>query len=121
MTDSQRILDSIRHRVRVLRLTDRATLSELGLSGAQLFLVHEPEPNIGRAATTEGVPIAPSAADAIHATRIPLERSSMRGSFLSALSRLIGIVTRSDLLKVHGSARGRQRLTLGFWYSYGHK
>lgn len=41
MTDSQRILDSIRRLVRYLRLTDRATQSELGLSGAQLFVLHE--------------------------------------------------------------------------------
>ncbi len=41
MTDSQRIFDSIRHLVRLLRLTDRAVQSELGLSGAQLFVIHE--------------------------------------------------------------------------------
>ncbi len=41
MTDSQRILDSIRRLVRLLRLTDRAVQTELGLSGAQLFVVHE--------------------------------------------------------------------------------
>lgn len=41
MTDSQRILDSIRRLVRLLRLTDRAAQSELGLSGAQLFVLHE--------------------------------------------------------------------------------
>lgn len=41
VTDSQRILDSIRHLVRLLRLTDRAVQSELGLSGAQLFVIHE--------------------------------------------------------------------------------
>ncbi len=41
MTDSQRILDSIRRLVRLLRLTDRATQGELGLSGAQLFVLHE--------------------------------------------------------------------------------
>lgn len=41
VSDSQRILDSIRHLVRLLRLTDRAVQSELGLSGAQLFVIHE--------------------------------------------------------------------------------
>ena len=41
MTDSQRILDSIRRLVRLLRLTDRAAQTELGLSGAQLFVLHE--------------------------------------------------------------------------------
>lgn len=41
VTDSHRILDSIRRLVRHLRLTDRATQSELGLSGAQLFVLHE--------------------------------------------------------------------------------
>lgn len=43
MTDSQRILDSIRRLVRLLRLTDRAMQSEVGLSGAQLFVLHELE------------------------------------------------------------------------------
>ena len=37
VTDTQRILDSIRRLVRLLRLTDRAIQSERGLSGAQLF------------------------------------------------------------------------------------
>lgn len=41
LTDTQRILDSIRRLVRLLRLTDRAAQSELGLSGAQLFVLHE--------------------------------------------------------------------------------
>ena len=41
MTDTQRILDSIRRLVRLLRLTDRAAQSALGLSGAQLFVLHE--------------------------------------------------------------------------------
>jgi MarR family transcriptional regulator, lower aerobic nicotinate degradation pathway regulator len=41
LTDTQRILDSIRRLVRLLRLTDRATQSETGLSGAQLFVLHE--------------------------------------------------------------------------------
>ena len=41
MTDAQRILDSIRRLVRLLRLTDRAIQSERGLSGAQLFVLHE--------------------------------------------------------------------------------
>ncbi|HJW96049.1 MAG TPA: MarR family winged helix-turn-helix transcriptional regulator [Thermoanaerobaculia bacterium] len=41
MTDSQRILDAIRRMVRLLRLSDRAAQSELGLSAAQLFVLHE--------------------------------------------------------------------------------
>ncbi|HJT18621.1 MAG TPA: MarR family transcriptional regulator, partial [Thermoanaerobaculia bacterium] len=41
MTDSQRILDAIRRLVRLLRLTDRAAQGQLGLSGAQLFVLHE--------------------------------------------------------------------------------
>jgi MarR family transcriptional regulator, lower aerobic nicotinate degradation pathway regulator len=41
LTDSQRILDSIRRLVRLLRLTDRAAQNELGLSGTQLFVLHE--------------------------------------------------------------------------------
>ncbi len=41
VTDSQRIFDSIRRLVRLLRLTDRAAQSELGLSAAQLFVLHE--------------------------------------------------------------------------------
>ncbi|HUJ15745.1 MAG TPA: MarR family winged helix-turn-helix transcriptional regulator [Thermoanaerobaculia bacterium] len=41
MNDSQRILDGIRRLVRLLRLTDRAAQSQLGLSGAQLFVLHE--------------------------------------------------------------------------------
>ncbi|HEU5479463.1 MAG TPA: MarR family transcriptional regulator [Candidatus Tumulicola sp.] len=41
MTDTQRILDSIRRLVRLLRLTDRAAQSEVGLSAAQLFVLHE--------------------------------------------------------------------------------
>jgi MarR family transcriptional regulator, lower aerobic nicotinate degradation pathway regulator len=41
LTDSQRVLDAIRRLVRLLRLTDRAAQSELGLSGAQLFVLHE--------------------------------------------------------------------------------
>lgn len=41
MTESQRILDSIRRLVRLLRLTDRASQTELGLSAAQLFVVQE--------------------------------------------------------------------------------
>jgi DNA-binding MarR family transcriptional regulator len=43
VADSQRILDSIRRLVRLLRLTDRAAQSELGISGAQLFVLHELE------------------------------------------------------------------------------
>ena len=41
MTDSQRILDSIRRLVRLLRLADRAAQNEVGLSGAQLFVLQE--------------------------------------------------------------------------------
>jgi DNA-binding MarR family transcriptional regulator len=41
MTDSQRILDSIRRLVRLLRLADRAAQSAVGLSGAQLFVLQE--------------------------------------------------------------------------------
>src|SRR6185369_6780665 len=41
MTDSQRILDAIRRMVRLLRLSDRAARNQLGLSGAQLFVLHE--------------------------------------------------------------------------------
>ena len=45
MTDTQRILDSVRRLVRLLRLADRAAQREVGLSGAQLFVVQE----LGRA------------------------------------------------------------------------
>jgi DNA-binding MarR family transcriptional regulator len=41
MTDSQRILDSIRRLVRLLRLADRAAQNDLALSGAQLFVLQE--------------------------------------------------------------------------------
>jgi DNA-binding MarR family transcriptional regulator len=41
MTDTQRILDAIRRMVRLLRLSDRAAQAELGLSSAQLFVLHE--------------------------------------------------------------------------------
>lgn len=41
MTDSQRILDSVRRLVRYLRLHDRAAQSQVGLSGAQLFVMRE--------------------------------------------------------------------------------
>jgi len=41
VTDSQRILDAVRRLVRLLRLTDRAAQTQLGLSGAQLFVLHE--------------------------------------------------------------------------------
>lgn len=41
VSDSQIILDSIRRMVRLLRLSDRAAQSELGLSAAQLFVLHE--------------------------------------------------------------------------------
>ena len=41
MTDSKRVLDSIRRLVRFLRLSDRATQTQFGLSGAQLFVLQE--------------------------------------------------------------------------------
>jgi DNA-binding MarR family transcriptional regulator len=41
MSDSQRILDSIRRLVRVLRVSDRQAQAELGVSGAQLFVLTE--------------------------------------------------------------------------------
>ena len=41
MSDSGRILDAIRRLVRHLRLADRAAQSDLGISGAQLFVLTE--------------------------------------------------------------------------------
>jgi MarR family transcriptional regulator, lower aerobic nicotinate degradation pathway regulator len=41
MSDSQRILDSIRRLVRMLRVADRQAQAELGVSGAQLFVLME--------------------------------------------------------------------------------
>src|SRR5438477_10481293 len=41
MTDTQRILDSVRKLVRILRLADRAAQREVGLSGAQIFVLQE--------------------------------------------------------------------------------
>ena len=41
MTDSQRILDSVRRLVRYLRIHDRAAQTKVGLSGAQLFVMRE--------------------------------------------------------------------------------
>lgn len=41
MSDSQRILDAIRRLVRLLRVSDRAAQSRLGISGAQLFVLSE--------------------------------------------------------------------------------
>lgn len=41
MSDSQRILDSIRRLVRLLRVSDRQAQAELGVSGAQLFVLTE--------------------------------------------------------------------------------
>jgi DNA-binding MarR family transcriptional regulator len=41
MSDSQRILDSIRRLVRMLRVSDRQAQVELGVSGAQLFVLCE--------------------------------------------------------------------------------
>jgi DNA-binding MarR family transcriptional regulator len=41
MTDSQRVLDAVRRLVRHLRVADRASQSELGLSSAQLFVLSE--------------------------------------------------------------------------------
>jgi DNA-binding MarR family transcriptional regulator len=40
-TDSQRVLDSIRRLVQLLRLSDRAAERAVGLSGAQLFVLQE--------------------------------------------------------------------------------
>ncbi|MEA2164800.1 MAG: hypothetical protein QOK37_2927 [Thermoanaerobaculia bacterium] len=41
MSDSARILDAIRRLVRHLRLADRSAQTELGISGAQLFVLAE--------------------------------------------------------------------------------
>jgi DNA-binding MarR family transcriptional regulator len=41
MSDSGRILDAVRRLVRHLRLADRAAQSDLGISGAQLFVLTE--------------------------------------------------------------------------------
>ena len=41
MSDSQRILDSIRRLVRLLRVSDRQAQADLGVSGAQLFALTE--------------------------------------------------------------------------------
>lgn len=41
MSDSQRILDAIRRLVRLLRVSDRQAQMELGISGAQLFVLTE--------------------------------------------------------------------------------
>lgn len=41
MTESQRVLDSIRRLVRLLRIADRSAQSSVGLSGAQLFVLQE--------------------------------------------------------------------------------
>ena len=41
MANSARILDAIRRLVRHLRIADRAAQSELGISGAQLFVLTE--------------------------------------------------------------------------------
>ena len=41
MTETQRILDSIRRLVRLVRLTDQVAQSELRVSGAQLFVLKE--------------------------------------------------------------------------------
>lgn len=41
MSDSQRILDSIRRLVRILRVSDRQAQMDLGVSGAQLFVLME--------------------------------------------------------------------------------
>jgi DNA-binding MarR family transcriptional regulator len=45
MKESQQVLDSVRRLVRVLRLSDRGAQTEVGLSGAQLFVLQE----LGRA------------------------------------------------------------------------
>ena len=54
-----------------------------------------PEQKIERAATTEGVPVAPSAADAIASARIPLERSLIdrRVLLICAWSLGLAIIT----------------------------
>jgi DNA-binding MarR family transcriptional regulator len=41
MSDSQRILDSVRRLVRMLRVSDRQAQAELGVSSAQLFVLTE--------------------------------------------------------------------------------
>lgn len=41
VTDSQRILDAVRRLVRLLRISDRAAQTQVGLSAAQLFVLHE--------------------------------------------------------------------------------
>src|SRR5258706_12274981 len=41
MTDTQRILDAVRKLVRLLRLADRSAQRDVGLSGAQLFVLQE--------------------------------------------------------------------------------
>lgn len=41
MNDSQHVLDCIRRLVRFLRISDRASQTQVGLSGAQLFVLHE--------------------------------------------------------------------------------
>jgi len=41
MSDNQRILDSIRRLFRLLRVSDRQAQAELGISGAQLFVLTE--------------------------------------------------------------------------------
>ena len=41
MTDSQRILDSVRRLVQLLRLSDRAAQARVGISAAQLFVLYE--------------------------------------------------------------------------------
>ena len=41
MDETQRILDAIRRLVRLLRISDRAAQGRVGLSAAQLFVLHE--------------------------------------------------------------------------------
>lgn len=41
MNDTQRILDAVRKLVRLLRLADRSAQRDVGLSGAQLFVLQE--------------------------------------------------------------------------------
>ena len=41
MTETQRIIDSIRRLVRLVRLTDQVAQSELGVSGAQRFVMKQ--------------------------------------------------------------------------------
>ena len=91
MSDSARILDAIRRLVRHLRLADRAAQSELGISGAQLFVLTE----LGR---------TPSLSLNDLAARTRTDQSSVS----VVVSRLVdaGLVTRDR------AARDARRLVL---------